>query len=397
MVPSELMPEQFAVYPPEARTFAADHVTLLRRLPLAFVPLVLRELIALDWKFPLEREEMYRQFAYLGRLSPEQLTNAMRPFSELRLNRELERVDWVNAPNLFSEQLSAHLWATHQIDQFRAAAVEYMDKVNATASATRLQAPRLGIVLIGEGVAHNTYPLFRKLRSHGVYFSKVRATNGRQAVLDAVASRAKKHPGPYAHWHIDGGTAERSAEELTVVSYAGLTPVRGALQARMRKWFDSGVGSEALRTMLAQMRPEDLGLSRGVLHHFELSLLSEGAGTQVFSTSFVQWAAREALRRAQPITLYARFAPRQQERSMRELLTEAQGKPALDPQGSLIDADMGAYYTWLNQQRLSGADESRFLVWFEDHSEAVVLAPSLPKGSSSGEDVDLQTLLDRVG
>ena len=182
-----------------------------------------------------------------------------------------------------------------------------------------------------------------------------------------------------------------------MVSYAGLTPVRSALQARIRKSFDSGVASEALRTTLAQIRPEDLGLSRGVLHHFELNLLTEGAGTQVFSTTFVQWAAREALRRAQPITLYARFAPRQQERSMRELLTEAQGKPALDPQGSLIDADMGAYYTWLNQQRLTGAgSESRFLVWFEDHSEAVVLAPSLPKGTSSEEDVDLRTLLDRV-
>ena len=396
MVPSELTPEQFSVYPPEARKFAADHVRLLRHLPLAFVPLVLRELIALDWKFPLEREEIYRQFAYLERLSPEQLTDAMRPFSDLRLKAELERVDWVNEPNLFSEQLSAHLWATHQIDQFRAAAVDYMDKVNARANATRLPAPRLGIVVIGEGVGHNTYPLFRKLHSHGVYFRNVRATNGRQAVLDALAGRARKYPVPYGHWYIDGGAADGSPEDVTVVSYGGLTPVRSALQARIRKSFDSGVASEALRTTLAQMRPEDLGLSRGVLHHFELSLLTEGAGTQVFSTTFVQWAAREALRRAQPITLYARFAPRQQERSMRELLTEAQGKPALDPQGSLIDADMGAYYTWLNQQRLTGADESRFLVWFEDHSEAVVLAPSLPKGTSSEEHVDLRTLLDRV-
>jgi hypothetical protein len=396
MVPSQLTLDLFFRYPPEARRFVEDHLSLIRELPLAFVPLVLREVIALDWKFPLEREDMYRQFAYLERLSPEQLRNAMRPFSELRLKPELERVDWVNAPNLFSEQLSAHLWATHQIDQFRAAAIEYIDKVNATATATRLPAPRLGIVVIGEGVAQNTYPLFRKLRSHGVYFPKVRATNGRQAVLDAVTRRAKKYPVPYGHWYIDGGAADRSAEEMTVVSYAGLTPVRSALQARIRKSFDSGMASEALRTTLAQMRPEDLGLSPGVMHHFELSLLSEGAGTQVFSTTFVQWAAREALRRAQPITLYARFAPRQQERSMRELLTEAQGKPALDPQGSLIDADMGAYYTWLNQQRLTGADESRFLVWFEDHSEAVLLAPSLPKGSSSEEEVDLRTLLNRV-
>ena len=108
--------------------------------------------------------------------------------------------------------------------------------------------------------------------------------------------------------------------------------------------------------------------------HFELSLLTEGAGTQIFSTTFVQWAAREALRRAQPITLYARFAPRQPGTVDAGAPDRSARQPALDPQGSLIDADMGAYYTWLNQQRLTGADESRFLVWFEDHSEAVVAA-----------------------
>ena len=396
MVPSQLTLELFHRYPAEARRFVNDHLSLIRELPLAFVPLVLREVIALDWKFPPEREELYRQFAYLGKLPPDQLRNAMQPSSGLRLNPELERVDWVNAPNLFSEQLSAQLWATHQIDQFRAAAVEYMDKVNATATPPRLPAPRVGIVVIGEGVAHNTYPLFRKLRPHGVYFSNVRTENGRQAAMEAVAGRAKKYSAPYGHWYIDGSAADAAAEEVTVVSYAGLTPVRGALQAQMKKSFDSGMGSEALRTMLAQMRPEDVGLSSGVLNHYKVSLLSEGAGTQVFSTTFVQWAAREALRRAQPITMLARFAPRQQERSMRELLTEAHGKPPLDPQGSLIDADMGAYYTWLNQQRLAGADESRFLVWFEDHAEALVIAPSLSKGSVSKEDVTLRTLLDRI-
>jgi hypothetical protein len=107
--------------------------------------------------------------------------------------------------------------------------------------------------------------------------------------------------------------------------------------------------------------------------------LTEGSGTQIFSTTLVQWAAREVWRRAQPLSLLARFCPRQRERSMRELLTEAQQTPELDPAGSLIDADMGAYYTWLNQQRLADADRSRFLVWFEDHNEALAITPSLQR------------------
>jgi len=50
-----------------------------------------------------------------------------------------------------------------------------------------------------------------------------------------------------------------------------------------------------------------------VLNRFQLSVLTEGSGTQIYSTTFVQWAARELLRRAQPLTLLARFAPRLRE------------------------------------------------------------------------------------
>ncbi len=53
----------------------------------------------------------------------------MSAFAELKVTRELEKVDWVNSPAIFSEQFSAHLWSTHQIDAFRAAAVDYVRKV----------------------------------------------------------------------------------------------------------------------------------------------------------------------------------------------------------------------------------------------------------------------------
>ena len=81
---------------------------------------------------------------------------------------------------------------------------------------------------------------------------------------------------------------------------------------------------------------------------------------------------------------------------MNELLAESQRKPELDPQGSLVDADMGAYYTWLNQQRLAGAAASSFLVWFEDHNEALAIGPSLARAAESNSPVDLQDLVKRI-
>ncbi len=401
MVPSELKPEQFAAYPPQARDLAASHTALMRRLPLAFLPLLLREVIAYDYKFPVERKELDRQFALLSQLSEAEFQEWMGPFAALKLSTDLERLDWVNAPAQFSEQLTAHLWASHQIDGFRKAATDYVSRLNASASDSPLPVPRLGVAVVGLGVSENSYPLFRKLRPQGVYFTQVDPTNGLRILLDAVSARAAAHPLPFGHWYVDGGVCEQVAGAgLTCVSYAALEPVRASLLSTMDKTMRSGAGSEALRSKLAAMTPEDVGLTgaedQTVLNHFQLSLLTEGSGTQIFSTTFVQWSAREALRRAQPLTLLARFTPRRHEQSMSEMLAGNNAKPMLDPQGSLVDADMGAYYSWINQQRLPHADQSRFLVWFEGHREALAIGPGVPAGKESNEKIGLNQLITRL-
>ena len=43
---------------------------------------------------------------------------------------------------------------------------------------------------------------------------------------------------------------------------------------------------------------------------------------------------------------------------MNELLSPKVNQLEIDQVGSLIDADVGAYYTWLNQQRLPEAEKS---------------------------------------
>ena len=155
-----------------------------------------------------------------------------------------------------------------------------------------------------------------------------------------------------------------------------------------------------METTLAATSPEELGMSgaaqHGVLDHFQVSLLTQGSGTQIFSTTFVQWAAREALRRAQPDTLLARFTPRQRQRPMNELLQDKSTGVELDPVGSLADADMGAYYIWLDQQRLANAEQSSFLAWFEGHDQALGIGPTLPRGTESDSHADLAQLLQWI-
>jgi hypothetical protein len=398
--PSRLTAEDFGQYPPLARAVAQQNVPLLREMPTAFLALLLRELINWDWKFPAERKVLERQFKYLGSLTPEERKSLFAPFASLKLNASLEAFDWVNDPATFSEQLSAHLWTTHQIDAFRTAAVEFFKKVENTNDRDEPAIARAVLIAFGSGVQNNTYRLFRKLRPYGTYYTKINAPEGFQTLAGAALGRAKRRPEPFAHWHIDGGHSGQGVDEyVSYVSYAALTPVRAALQAKMRQAFESGVGPEAFRSMLARMLPSDLGMPSeddGLLSRFKLSLLTEGSGTQVFSTTFVQWAAREALRRAQPLTLVARFTPRQRERPMNELLNEAKGTAELDPQGSLIDADQGAYYTWLNQQRLPGSENSSFLAWSEAGSVAVALGPKFARNSVIAEPTSLSEVVGEV-
>jgi hypothetical protein len=398
MHPTELKPEQFGGYPPLARKLATDHLAALRKLPLSFLPSLLREIIEYDYKFPVERRALDRELDNLAALSAEQWKEWFAAFGAIQLSPALEKLDWVNLPAQFVEQLSAHLWTTHQQDRFRQAATDYGNRLHAAAPPENPAIPRLGIAIVGQGVAASDYPLFRRLRPHGAHYTRVSPAGGLQTLLEFAAARAKSHPVPYAHWYVDGGPPAEHDARLVSVSYAALEPARNILLGKMQRHSESpGNGPENLRTLMAALRPSDLRLDKTiadpVLARFEMRLLTEGSGTQIFSTTFAQWAAREILRRAQPLTLVVRFAPRQRQRPMNELLSVSTAKMEFDPEGSLLDADMGAYYNWINQQRLTGADRSSFLAWFENHEQAVAIGPAVPRGTVSHLPTDLNKIL----
>jgi hypothetical protein len=397
MQPKDLKADNFKSYAPEARKLAIDNLAALRQLPLSFLPGILREVIEYDYKFPAERRSLDKEIANLHALSPDQIKQWFQAFAQIKLSENLERFDWVNSPAQFVEQLSSHLWTTHQLDAFRTAAIAYADKLHA---AVPPDPPppisRLGIAVVGQGVSEYNAALFRKLRPHGAYFTKIKPENGLPQLFEAVAARAKAHPIPYAHWYIDGGAEAAHDPALTLVSYHALESTRIALVDKMRAEVERpGNGPENLRTFMAQVRPADLDVKSDdvVMDRFRVKLLTEGSGTQVFSTSFAQWAAREALRRAQPLTLLVRFAPRRRQKPLNEMLFAKTETVELDPVGSLVDGDMGAYYNWLNQQRLPGAEQSSFLVWFEGHNIAVAISPTLPRGTQSSSATDMRELL----
>lgn len=398
MQPGQLTAGHFVTYPPLARQVAIRGLDVLQQLPLSFAALLLGEVIVYDSKFPAERQEVDAQFSFMRGLSADGRKQAMAGFERLTLTPALEALDWVRSPGEFSEHFSAHLWTTRQVSTFRIAAVEFLTAVRASIPPPRPPVPRFSIAVVGQGVGRSDYLLFRKLRSRGTYFTRIDPADGLKIILQRAAARAQEHAMRFGHWYLDGGVPFAAPTGMERLAYAELDAIRTAVVTRMREMIRAGAGTEARRSAVMQMSPGDVGLGgegdEYVLNAFKVAVLSEGSGVQFFSTTFVQWAAREVLRRAQPLTLVARFAPRMTERSMNDALADSKTPPTFDPHGALVDADMAAYYTWLNQMRLTGAEDSSFVVWFEDHAEAMVIAPSVARGVESTQALDLNRLID---
>ena len=65
----------------------------------------------------------------------------------------------------------------------------------------------------------------------------------------------------------------------------------------------------------------------------------------------------------------------------------------LDGAGSLVDAEMGAYLSYLNLMRLPGAELASFLEWHEGYGQALLIGNGMPRGTESASVMTLEKIL----
>lgn len=397
MLPRELTASHFHSYPDKARELAVSSLPVLNALPIVLAVLLLREVARYDWLFPADQKVLAAQLNLLASLNPEKRAAAVSGFSALSVPASLTDADWVNQPKRLLEALTAHLWATHQIDAFHAAANTYSGIVQVENASVPGPLARTSIAIIPQALDKPGYPLFQKLRPYGVFFEKV-TVEQKDEVAEWLALRVAKDASPFAHFCVDATESPIIQSGVETVSWAGVAQLREGLLGRLRRMMATpGTGPEMARTRMAELSPADLGLNRSgnnaVMDHFVVSVLTEGSGTQIFSTTWVQWSARELLHRAQPSTLVLRFGARQQLQPMNDMLADVSPTATVDTAGSFVDADMAAYYTWINQQRLPGSEVAGFLAYSESRRQAVAIGPGLPKGTTMTKPLDLHKLL----
>jgi hypothetical protein len=397
---SRLNSGDFSGYPPEGRDVAIAHLEVLQEMPVALLPVFLVELKEYDWKFPAEQRETAARLEFV-QAHPASLS----AFRTIALPAALDRAENARDPQRFLAEVTANLWSSLQMDVYRNAADRFLALYEASVKPLAPAQPRLVMICIGREAGMPTYPLFHKLRGSGQVCTNVRIDSAAGALTEVLQKRAANDPIPYSHWYVDGGGPLLGSlpAGVTQVSYPGLAPINKQILKIMMSCIQTGSGPEVMHARLAELTRQIPSAGKVTadarLQQFVVSLLSQGSGTQIFSTSFVQWTTREILRRAQPATLLARYAPRQRQKTFNAMVKDAVNPISasdVDPEGSLVDADMGAYYAYLELKRLPGADRDRFLVWFEGHSQAFIAAPGVPPGTVDASSVDVTELLSRM-
>jgi hypothetical protein len=107
-----------------------------------------------------------------------------------------------------------------------------------------------------------------------------------------------------------------------------------------------------------------------------------GAGTLIINNTFVEWGAVQALKRAQPRLLVARFGVRDKMKPFSSLLLFSKPRAAdqipdlQDPLGSFVDVELLSYYIWLNAEEVAPyRGKTLYLLLADGVDEMLVVGP----------------------
>jgi hypothetical protein len=181
------------------------------------------------------------------------------------------------------------------------------------------------------------------------------------------------------------------------LSYPALKPFRDKLLAELNK---TPKDIQATDEIIANLRREAWDawglwpaeiVNQPSLRKFVIDLFLSGNGAVIFSNAFVEWAAAEALRRARPRTIIARFGMRSKPKPFTSIAVfENQHKISSvpdvdDPENSAIDAVILARYVWLSACRYPEQDQT-LCVCVAEHGDSAYVIPPAGKSLGLGSD-----------
>jgi hypothetical protein len=389
----------------EAASLARAHEAGLRRLPLTVQAFILVDLQKWAALFPAEQRYQRTLLEHLSQVPPAALSEICAAIVRIESDASIDRIG-ERSPERFQDQAQAALRKQNLVVSWRGAIDAFFKQIDPVVEA-RLYPPdaprRVVLQVYGGGIAVQPDRLWRRFDGTGTRIPLNLAEAGNstaylrslfgvtpdasesslfQGFRSGVAAGSLDPAGTDA-WIIEshgvlhellGQPSSDAGQGLTGLSYERLLPYRDALMRALFSKVQSGV--ESPQAFAAYARGLTLAPEPGVLlnpanivQSFVRDVLLTGNGTLFVNNTFVEWAAAQALRRAQPRLLVARYGVRDKLKPFSSLLLFSQPRssdviPLIeDPLGSFIDVEQLVYYVWVHAEK-SAAYRGRTLYLF---------------------------------
>ncbi len=402
----------------DAASLLRRHRDLLARLPVTFRAFVGVE--AQKWPTPFEPEKAYLgallesiaagtgpeladTFAAVTRLENEAGCRDARDTDPRRLQDATQ--------SLLRRKGLLPRWRQEVDEAFRRLQPRIDERLR-SADAPR----RLVVVLYGQGIAIQRDGLWRRLRRIGTRIPlRLEGVLSSDAFLRALfASRdqltlfsALRESGghdPHDTWIVEAGESLYGLCEAAAgpggagpvgLSYARLRAYRELLARSLYKKVVSGVsGPQELaayaRSLDIEPAAGSLLHSDGVIRAFIRDVFLAGNGTLLVNNTFVEWASVQALKRAEPRLLVARFGVRDKMKPFSSLLLFSSPRPTdqvpimEDPLGSFVDVEQLSYYVWVNAEKSAAyRGKTLYLLLAEGVDEMLAIRSGTPLSEPS--------------
>ena len=383
----------------DAATLARAHEEVLGRLPATVRAFVLVELQKWPALFAPEQRYQRALLAHLSRLPIAELQQAVAGIARVEAEAGAGKLTGGD-PGRFQDDAQALLRTRRLLPAWRKEVDGFFQQVDPALESELYPANaprRLVVQIYGSGIATQAGKVWGRFKGTGVRVPlTLDGTAGSERFLRALfggrdsgatapallaAAREAAGLAPLDAWIIEShealhalcdGTA--GAGPLTGLSYDRLRQYRDDLTRALYSKIQSGVESPQAfaayaRSLKIAPGPGAMLHTADVLQSFVRDVLLTGNGTLFVNNTFVEWAAVQALRRAQPRILVTRFGVRDKLKPFSSLLLFSQPRasdqiPLLeDPVGSFVDAEQLSYYVWLNAEK-SPAYRNRTLYLF---------------------------------
>ena len=388
--------------PAEAATLLRQHRELLGRLPVT-----LRAFIGIEaekWPTFFAPEKAYLT-ALLESLAGPQAASVLAGVTRLEAEsgcrdvRESDPHRLQDATQLLLRRQGLLPRWRHEIDQVFQALQPGIDQALYPADAPR----RVVVLLYGEGIAIQKDKLWARLRGIGRRVPlRLEDAAGAEPFLRALFAVGSAGPffglDPADAWIVEAGETLHAlcaggTARATGLSHARLRTYREALARSLYKKVLEGVsGPQELAAYVRELdvAPPEGALLRSdaVLRAFVRDVLLGGNGALLVNNTFVEWSAVQALKRAQPRLLVARFGVRDKMKPFSSLLLFASPRPTdqvpivEDPFGSFVDVEQLSYYVWLNAEKSAAyRGKTLYLLLAEGVDEMLAIRPHPPNAA----------------